>query len=103
MLVTGMMWFIALGMLHHISHELSFLNQIYQILDKDRELRIALYSKYSFFNTYMLATWVIKNRYSVPFNVWQGFLSDAAAFDGPITIKIRSRAEIQKLYKKAGF
>ena len=51
----------------------------------------------------MLATWVIKNRCSVPFNVWQGFVSDAAAFDSPITIKIRSRAEIQKLYKKAGF
>ena len=49
MLVTGMMWFIAFGTLHHISHELSFLKRIYQILDKDGELRVALYSKYSFF------------------------------------------------------
>ena len=93
----------SFGTLHHISHELSFLKRIYQILDKDGELRVGLYSKYSFFNAYMLATWVIKNRCSVPFNVWQGFISDAAAFDSPITIEIRSRSEIKKLYEKAGF
>lgn len=93
----------SFGVLHHISHEDKYLKRIFHLLKNDGELRIGLYSKYSFFNIYMFVTWVLKNKCKVPFNHWQGNISDGADFEYPITIKIRSKKEVLKLYKTAGF
>ena len=72
-------------------------------MKKNGELRIAVYSKYSFFNIYMFVTWIIKNKCKVSFNKWQGHISDAASFNHPITIKIRSKKEVLSLYESCGF
>lgn len=93
----------SFGTLHHIAHEKEYLQNIYSILKPHGELRVALYSKYSFFNLYMFITWIIKNRCQVSFNKWQGYVSDRADFDHPITIKIRSKKEIVRLYEETGF
>lgn len=93
----------SFGVLHHIAHEEEYLNKIKKLLQINGELRIAVYSKYSFFNFYLFITWIIKNRCSVTFNQWQGFMSDGAAFEYPITIKIRSKNEVFKLYKASDF
>lgn len=93
----------SFGVLHHIEHEAQYLAKCYDLLKPGGELRVALYSKYSFFNMYLLGTWIVRNRCRLPFNVWQGHVSDGAECDHPITIKIRSRRTIEVLYKAAGF
>ena len=93
----------SFGVLHHISHEDKYLQEIRKIINEDGEFRIAVYSKHSFFNYYMYVTWLLKNRCKVPFNVWQGFVSDGASFEYPITIKIRSKKEVLQLYTSCGF
>lgn len=93
----------SFGVLHHIEHEERYLKKIYKLLSLKGELRVGLYSKYSFFNVYMFSTWIIKNRCKVSFNHWQGHISDGAEFDYPITIRIRSKKEIMKLYLSNGF
>ena len=93
----------SFGVLHHIHQEETYLKKIKNILKKNGELRIAVYSKYSFFNIYMFVTWIIKNKCKVSFNKWQGHISDAASFNHPITIKIRSKKEVLSLYESCGF
>jgi len=93
----------SFGVLHHIGHEDEYLKRVYQLLTQDGQLRVGLYSKYSFFNIYMFVTWVLRNKCKVPFNHWQGHISDGAEFEYPITIKIRSKKEILKLYQSVGF
>ena len=89
--------------MHHIAHEKDYLKKIFDLLKDDGELRVGLYSKYSFFNFYMFFTWIIKNRCKETFNSWQGHISDGAEFHYPITIKIRSQRDILKLYESIGF
>jgi len=93
----------SFGVLHHIEHEKEYLYKIKDLLDVNAELRIAVYSKYSFFNFYLFVTWIIKNKCNVSFNHWQGHISDGADFKYPITIKIRSKKEVIKLYEECGF
>lgn len=93
----------SFGVMHHISHESMYLNKIREVLKENGELRIAVYSKYSFFNLYLFVTWIVKNRCKVPFNYWQGYISDGANFKYPITIKIRPKNEILNLYASCGF
>ena len=93
----------SFGTLHHISHEQKYLKKIHRILNDTGELRVALYSKYSFFNFYMFLTWLFKNNCHVSFNIWQGKVSDNADFSHPITIKIRSKKQILNLYQSSGF
>ena len=93
----------SFGVLHHISHEEVYLKKLRTIIKEDGELRTAVYSKHSFFNYYMYLTWIVKNRCKVPFNVWQGYVSDGASFEHPITIKIRSKKEVLQLYTSCRF
>ncbi len=93
----------SFGVLHHIEHERKYLYKIKDLLRTNGELRIAVYSKYSFFNFYLFATWIFKNRCKVTFSQWQGYISDGADFKYPITIKIRSKKEVFNLYESCGF
>lgn len=93
----------SFGVLHHIEHEKAYLFKINNTLNLNGELRVALYSKYSFFNIYMTATWLVKNRCRMPYKNWQGKLADMSDPESPLTIKIRSKREVISFYKKAGF
>lgn len=93
----------SFGVMHHIHHEDEYIRKIRTILREGGELRVAVYSKYSFFNIYMFATWIFKHRCKHSFSHWQGFVSDGANFDMPITIKIRSKKDVIDLYKANGF
>lgn len=92
----------SFGTLHHISHEVQILRKMKSILNPGGEIRIAVYSKFSFFNLYMLVTWIIKNRMKVSLNKWQGLISDAASFDDPIVIKLRTRRQCEILIARSG-
>ncbi len=52
----------SFGVLHHISHEEVYLKKLRAILKEDGELRIAVYSKHSFFNYYLKSASYQKNK-----------------------------------------
>jgi 2-polyprenyl-3-methyl-5-hydroxy-6-metoxy-1,4-benzoquinol methylase len=93
----------SFGVLHHIAHEAKFLNKIRSLLGQNGELRIAVYSKYSFFNAYLLATWLVKNRLKNSFDDWRSHIAEHSELGSPVTIKIRSKSEVEKALLDAGF
>ncbi len=93
----------SFGVLHHISHERDYLERLRTLLKPDGELRIGVYSKYSFFNAYLFATWIVRNRMKNSFDDWRSHVAELSQLGTPVTIKIRSRAEVEKLLSSAGF
>ena len=91
------------GVLHHIEHEYDYLVKIRSLLNEGGSLRFAVYAKYSFFNFYMIFTWIVKNRCQVSLETWWSHLAERTDIDTPVTIKIRSKKEMQKMLEKAGF
>ncbi|MEH2514351.1 2-polyprenyl-3-methyl-5-hydroxy-6-metoxy-1,4-benzoquinol methylase [Nitrobacteraceae bacterium AZCC 1564] len=93
----------SFGVLHHVSHELDYLRKIRALLRPNGELRIAVYSKYSFFNAYLFATWVVRNRMKNSFDDWRSHVAEHSELGSPVTIKIRSRREVEAVLVSAGF
>ncbi|MCF8150193.1 MAG: class I SAM-dependent methyltransferase [Sulfuritalea sp.] len=93
----------SFGVLHHIAHEAEFLRRIHGLLRPGGELRVALYSRYSFFNAWLLATWVVRNRMRNPLSDWQSHVAEGSSLGNPVVIKIRSQAQIQALLQDNGF
>ena len=92
----------SFGVLHHIAHERQMLNRIREVLVPGGSLIISVYSKYSFFNAYLVATWFIRGRgYSL--DAWRSYLAEKSPLDRPVTIRVRSRGEVQRLLESAGF
>lgn len=92
----------SFGVLHHIDHEDLYLKKLYDILEDKGSLRIAVYSKYSFFNFYLFFTWLLKGQ-KVPFNDWRSHFAEGSVWGNPVTIKIRKRAEVEALLNQSGF
>lgn len=93
----------SFGVLHHIAHEQEYLRKIQTLLKPKGELRIAVYSKYSFFNVYLLATWVLRNRMKNSFDDWRSHVAEHSVLGSPVTIKIRSKSEVELSLVTSGF
>lgn len=93
----------SFGVLHHIAHERNYLQRIRELLGPDGELRIAVYSKYSFFNIWMIATWIVRNYMHNPLDDWRSHVAEGSHLGDPVVIKIRSRREVQELLEASGF
>ncbi|MBL8470185.1 MAG: methyltransferase domain-containing protein [Rhodocyclaceae bacterium] len=93
----------AFGVLHHIAHEAEHLRRIYELLRPGGELKVALYSRYSFFNLWLVLTWLLKNRMRNTLEDWRSHLAECSPLGTPVVIKIRSKAEIQSLMARCGF
>jgi 2-polyprenyl-3-methyl-5-hydroxy-6-metoxy-1,4-benzoquinol methylase len=93
----------SFGVLHHIDHEVEVLRKIHSLLKPCGQLRVGLYANVSFFNTYLLATWLVRNRCRVTFNAWQAIVADASDPEVLLTIKVRSAHAITRLYCAEGF
>lgn len=93
----------SFGVLHHIAHERDYLQRICELLGPGGELRIAVYSKYSFFNIWLVATWIFRNRMRNPLDDWRSHVAEGSNLSDPVVIKIRSRGEIQSLLEASGF
>lgn len=93
----------SFGVLHHIAHEAEFLRRIHSLLQPGGELRVAFYSRFSFFNAWLVATWLVRNRMRNTLADWQSHVAEGSPLGTPVVIKIRSRAEIQKLLEDNGF
>lgn len=94
----------SFGVLHHISHEQDYLEQIRQLLTDDGRLMIGVYSKYSFFNAYLCASYVLKGRReSISLDDWRSHLAELSLLGTPVTIKIRSKREVEGMLVQSGF
>ncbi len=93
----------SFGVLHHIAHEQRYLERIRQILRPDGTLMFAVYGKYSFFNAWMTATWLTRNRCRNPYDDWRSHVAELSPLGDPVTIKIRSRQEVEAGLAAAGF
>jgi SAM-dependent methyltransferase len=103
----------SFGVLHHIPHEAAYLARMRELLAPGGRVLIGVYSKYSFFNTYLVASWLARCRARVPLDHWRSHVAELSELHEPVTIRIRSRAQVQRLleasglrverYRKAGF
>jgi 2-polyprenyl-3-methyl-5-hydroxy-6-metoxy-1,4-benzoquinol methylase len=93
----------SFGVLHHIAHEDAYLRRIHGLLKPGGELRMAVYSRFSFFNAWLLMTWLLRNRTRNRFVDWQSHLAEHSPLGDPVVIKIRSRMEVQRLLEANGF
>lgn len=92
----------SFGVLHHIAHEERILGRARQLLKPNGRLLMAVYSKYSFFNAYLVATWLLRGR-RVSLDAWRSHVAEHSPIDSPVTIKIRSKREVQALLRRSGF
>lgn len=92
----------SFGVLHHIAHEAQYLERARSLLKPGGRLIIAVYSKYSFFNAYLLATW-LGHGARVPFDAWRSHVAEESPLDAPVTIKVRSKRAVRQLLENAGF
>lgn len=92
----------SFGVLHHIDHELEYLRKIRTLLTINGQLMLAVYSKYSFFNVWLVVTWWLRGR-GHSLDAWKSHVAELSDIDTPVTIKIRSRREVDQLLKEAGF
>ena len=93
----------SFGVLHHIAHEGDYLRRIHSLLKPDGELRIAVYSRLSFFNAWLVMTWLLRNRARNRLADWQSHLAEHSPLGDPVVIKIRTRVEVQRLLEASGF
>ena len=93
----------SFGVLHHIAHEEPYLDKLRSLLNRDGRLMIAVYSKWSFFNAYIVAKWLWRMRSLMPLDDWRSHLAEGSAPGEPVTIKIRSRRDVAELLNQAGF
>jgi 2-polyprenyl-3-methyl-5-hydroxy-6-metoxy-1,4-benzoquinol methylase len=93
----------SFGVLHHIAHENRYLKKIRSLLNGSGKLMMAVYSKYSFFNAWMHAQWLSKNRCRNTLNDWRSHVAELSPLGEPVVIKIRSRREVERTLKSAGF
>ncbi len=93
----------SFGVLHHIAHEQRYLERIRQLLRLDGTLMFAVYGKYSFFNAWMAATWFARNRCRNSYDDWRSHVAELSPLGNPVTIKIRSRRNVEAGLKSAGF
>ncbi len=100
---TRFAYIYSFGVLHHIDHEQQVLQRIRKLMQPGGRLVVGLYSKYSFFNAYISATWLLQNRMRTPLAHWQCHKTDAVPLDNPIPARIRSRKQIESMLALAGF
>jgi|APSaa5957512622_1039677.scaffolds.fasta_scaffold69605_2 2-polyprenyl-3-methyl-5-hydroxy-6-metoxy-1,4-benzoquinol methylase len=93
----------SFGVLHHISHEEDVLSCLHNLLSRNGELRIAVYSKFSVFNFWMFVTWIFRNKFKDPLKNWKSFLAEGSCLDEPVVIKIRTKKQIKTILEKSGF
>jgi SAM-dependent methyltransferase len=93
----------SFGVLHHIPQEAHYLRRIHELLGTDGRLLAGFYSRYSSFNAYLLASWLLKAPRGTPYDDWRSHIAELSPLGDPVTIRIRSKREIQCMAKEAGF
>lgn len=93
----------SFGVLHHVGPEADYLRRARSLLAPAGRLLLGVYSKYSFFNAYLLATWALRAARGVTLDDWRSHRAELSRLGDPVTIRIRSRREVQSLLRGCGF
>lgn len=93
----------SFGVLHHIAHEQEILAKLYKLTKPGGQLKVAVYARYSFFNVWLVVTWVLKNRCRNLLSDWQSHVAEGSHLGDPVVIKIRVRREVQRMLESVGF
>lgn len=93
----------SFGVLHHIPEEEKYLRRIHSILRPGGRLMIGVYSKYSFFNAYLLASWLLRSPRGTTLDNWRSHVAELSELGDPVTIRIRSKSAMALLAKQTGF
>ncbi len=92
----------SFGVLHHIPAEGQYLRRARDLLAKDGRVLLGVYSRYSFFNTYLVTTWLAKAGARMPLDDWRSHVAEFSPLGDPVTIRIRSRREVEGLLRASG-
>lgn len=93
----------SFGVLHHIDQEAEYLVRARELLRPGGRLLIGVYSQYSAFNAWLLLTWAARGRCRMPLDDWRSHVAELSPLADPVTIKIRSRRDIESLLRACGF
>lgn len=93
----------SFGCLHHILHEESYLKKFHNLLTADGHLMIAVYSKYSFYNFYLILTYLFINRSKNTLDEWRSHCAELSPLESSVIIKIRSKRELVNILNRNGF
>lgn len=93
----------SFGVLHHIGHEAAYLDRIRELLEDGGRLLLGVYSKYSLFNAYLVASWLAGPCRRVPLDAWRSHLAELSPLDEPVVIRIRSKRAVTRLVEERGF
>ncbi len=93
----------SFGVMHHIPPEADYLLRVRELLAPGGRLLLGVYSRYSFFNAYLCATWLIRYRARSALDDWRSHVAEGSPLGDPVTIRIRSRREVERLLRGCGF
>ena len=93
----------SFGVLHHIPQEREYVARASDVLEPGGRLLAGFYSRYSSFNAWMLASWLLKAPRGTPYDDWRSHVAELSPLGDPVTIRIRSRREIQRMVEAQGF
>ncbi|MGH8139430.1 MAG: class I SAM-dependent methyltransferase [Steroidobacteraceae bacterium] len=93
----------SFGVMHHIPAESDYLREACRLLAPQGRLLLGVYSRCSFFNCYLLATWLAIGRARMPLDDWRSHLAELSPVGDPVTIRIRSRRAVERLLRQCGF
>jgi SAM-dependent methyltransferase len=92
----------SFGVLHHIAHEEDVLRRLRNMICPDGRLMIAVYGRFSFFNFYLWCTHKLRAR-STSLDDWRSHVAEHSPLGAPVTIKIRSRRDVEAVLCRAGW
>jgi 2-polyprenyl-3-methyl-5-hydroxy-6-metoxy-1,4-benzoquinol methylase len=93
----------SFGVLHHIPQEREYLRRVREVLRPDGRLLAGFYSRFSSFNAYMYATWRLRAPRGTSYDDWRSHVAELSVLGEPVTIRIRSRREVQAMVEAQGF
>ena len=93
----------SFGVLHHIPQEREYLARVREVLKPDGRLLAGFYSRYSSFNAYLYATWRLRAPRGTTYDDWRSHVAELSVLGEPVTIRIRSRRQIQAMAESQGF
>jgi 2-polyprenyl-3-methyl-5-hydroxy-6-metoxy-1,4-benzoquinol methylase len=93
----------SFGVLHHIPQEAEYVARIHQLLKPGGRLLAGFYSRYSSFNAYLFATWLLRAPRGTAYDDWRSHVAELSPLGDPVTIRIRSKREIRRMVEARGF
>jgi 2-polyprenyl-3-methyl-5-hydroxy-6-metoxy-1,4-benzoquinol methylase len=90
------------GVLHHIPEERWYLCRIAELLAPGGRALIGVYSRYSAFNAYLAASWLLRAPRGTTLDDWRSHVAELSPLGDPVTVRIRSLREVGALLAQAG-